>query len=143
MPTLRAGRCCDTEGLNQYQPMLEAIPSAGQKNKVHLVPELCLQTNIPPKIKEALPTICSKKPHVRRPAMLNFRQMFQGEESAKILKDHGIVIGNDCVSVGSQARELPPPVILLAGRHQRRGEESWEKTSLAREVSATACKRLV
>ena len=136
MPTLRVDRCCDTEGLNQYQPMLEAIPSAGRKNKVHLVPELCLQTNIPPKIKEALPTICSKKPHDRRPAMLNFRQMFQGGESAKILKDHGVVIGNDCVSVGSQARELPPPVILLAGRHQR-GE------SLAREVSATDCKRLV
>ena len=99
---------------NFDQPMFQA---RHQRDTVFLVPECCLMTDIPESVKASLPGICSKKPGQRYPAIKDFtRTLLANPQAAQILESAEIVLGEEFVSVTSNAVELDLPEIVLAGR---------------------------
>eukprot|EP01043_Picozoa_sp_COSAG02_P062362 COSAG02_NODE_8584_length_2514_cov_1.015735_2_plen_160_part_00 len=91
-----------------------------RRDSVFLVPECCLMTDIPDSVKDKLPGICSKKPVQRYPAIKDFtRELLRCTEAKTILDKAAITLGEDFVSVTSNAIELELPEIVLAGREDR------------------------
>jgi hypothetical protein len=77
-------------------------------------------TDIPDSVKDKLPGICSKKPVQRYPAIKDFtRELLRCTEVKTILDKAAITLGEDFVSVTSNAVELELPEIVLAGREDR------------------------
>jgi hypothetical protein len=102
---------------NLDQPMFE---TRHQGMRVHLVPELCLMTDIPASMKEKLPQICSKKPIKRYPAIKDFAdELMRNEDAKATLERAGIVLGKEFVSVSTNAQELDLPMIVVSGRENQ------------------------
>ena len=101
------------------QPMLECR----YKNRgkpVHIVPELCLITEVDASAKDKLPKMCAKFPQQRYQETQNFLQQLKSNPDAKEFLDlTGLTISADCQEVSS-CEQLEVPHLVMAGQTNRK-----------------------
>lgn len=103
------------------QPLLRS--SGRNKQKVFLVPELCLITDIEQKAKEKLPQICSVKPQDRVPRIKDLPTLLQNDKAKRIMEIFRMKVDSNLIEV--KATTVPQPWLQMPGVQDFAPQKSW------------------
>jgi aubergine-like protein len=107
------------------QPLLRT--SGRNKQRIYLVPEVCLESDIPQRAKEKLPQICSVKPQDRIPRINALPELLRHQKAKAVLDCFKLSVNPKLLT--ANAKTIPPPFLTMPGVREFQPQKSWGSES--------------